>query len=94
MHESFNELLTNKFPPLIFCSSEHLKISSGYGLGGWEEGLLTSHFGNRLSSRAPRYSKLFDRKVKVIQSSSKGNNMLDLNTVRDKINLKSELQYN
>lgn len=27
MHESFYQTIYNKFPSLIFCSSEHLKFS-------------------------------------------------------------------
>lgn len=87
MCESFNELFTNIFPPLMFCSSGHLKISLGYGQGGvgGEEWLLISQFDNRmLSSHAPRYPKILDWKVKATRSSSKGNNMLDLNSLRRK----------
>lgn len=63
--------------------------------GEVEGGLLISQFDNRLlSSHAPRYYKTFDWKAKATPSSSKGNNMFDLNSLRDKFNLKSELQYN
>lgn len=81
----------NKFPPLIFCSSEHIKISKiqlwiegGRRKDCWFLSLITEYYLHILQD----ILKYLTERSKQ-QSSLKGNNMLDLNSLRDKINLKS-----
>lgn len=86
MHQSF----LSKFLSLIFCSSEHLKISKiqlwieGSGRKDcWFRRLITEYYLHMLKDTL----KYLTERSKQ-QSSLKENNTLDLNSLRDKINLK------